>query len=77
MILKKGGGFKRIKNLVLFKLLLKLINNFYSLNQTSGDLSPMSFLVGIVMTFVWVNYGILIGRNIHKYTLYFILENGE
>ncbi|XP_023335070.1 sugar transporter SWEET1 [Eurytemora carolleeae] len=28
--------------------------------KTSGDLSPMSFLVGIVMTFVWVNYGILI-----------------
>jgi len=30
-------------------------------NKTTGDTSPLSFFVGVVMTFVWFNYGLLKG----------------
>jgi hypothetical protein len=36
----------------------------YHIMQTTGESSPMSFLTGVVMTYVWYRYGQLIGNNV-------------
>jgi len=50
------GNLATVCTIVLFLSGLEMCAKFYK-NKTTGDMSPLSFLVGVVMTFVWFTYG--------------------
>jgi len=54
------GNAATVCTIGMFLSGLDICAKFYK-NKTTGEVSPMSFLVGMVMTFVWYNYGQLIG----------------
>lgn len=53
------GNFATVFTIVQFLVGIQVCANFYR-NKTTGETSCMTFLVGVVMTFVWFNYGRLV-----------------
>lgn len=54
------GNSATVCTIGLFLVGIQLCLVFYK-NKTTGESSPMSFLTGVVMTYVWYRYGQLIG----------------
>jgi len=53
------GDCATISTIIQFLVGIQVCASFYR-NKTTGDTSCMTFLVGVVMTFVWFNYGKLV-----------------
>lgn len=53
------GNCATVSTIVQFLVGIQVCMGFYR-NKTTGETSCMTFLVGVVMTFVWFNYGKLV-----------------
>jgi len=56
------GNSATIFTIIQFLVGIQVCAGFYR-NKTTGETSCMTFLVGVVMTFVWFNYGKLVSDN--------------
>jgi len=53
------GNCATVSTIIQFLVGIQVCTGFYK-NKTTGETSCMTFLVGVVMTFVWFNYGKLV-----------------
>jgi len=53
------GNCATVSTIIQFLVGIQVCAGFYR-NKTTGETSCMTFLVGVVMTFVWFNYGKLV-----------------
>lgn len=56
------GNCATVFTIIMFLVGIQVCAGFVK-NKTTGETSCMTFLVGVVMTFVWFNYGKLVSDN--------------
>ena len=61
------GTSATISLIIQFLVGIQVCNQFFG-NKTTGDTSGMTFLVGVVMTYSWYSYGVLI----HDFSIQFV-----